>query len=75
MGLNVTNVFIRTACDALADNMTNLEDKDREKLCDILVKLCEKYAPGTFGKAEKPKRKPKTRRDLSNMLDDMLDND
>jgi hypothetical protein len=68
MGMNVTNVFIRTACDALADNMTNLEDKDREKLCDKLIKLCEKYAPGTFTDAETPKN------DISvtEMLDDML---
>jgi len=68
MEMNVTNVFIRTACDALADNMTNLKDKDREKLCDKLVLLCKKYAPGTFTDAETPKDD----RTVTEMLDDML---
>lgn len=75
MGMNITNVFIRTACDALADNMSNLNDKDREALCDKLVKLCAKYAPGTFNDAETPEDKPKTREDISRMLDNMLDED
>jgi hypothetical protein len=48
MGLNVTNVFIQRACDALKHNLHKLEDDDREDLCDKLVNLCMKYAPGTF---------------------------
>jgi len=69
MGMNVTHVFIRTACDALADSMFHLKEKDKEVLCDKLVKLCEKYAPGTFTDAETPKDD----RTVTEMLDDMLE--
>lgn len=69
MGMNVTNVFIRTACEALRNNMSNLKEKDREVLCNKLVKLCAKYAPGTFTDAETPK----DNRSVTEMLDDMLD--
>jgi hypothetical protein len=74
MGMNVTHVFIRTACDALADSMFHLKEKDKEVLCDKLVKLCEKYAPGTFKEAEdESKHERKSSEDLSEMLDDMLE--
>lgn len=46
MPLNVTAVFIQKACDAL--KYASLTKKQEEKLCDELVKLCHKYAPGTF---------------------------
>lgn len=57
MGLNVTNIFIIQALDALRDNMHHLEYEEKEDLCDTLIKLCDKYAPGTFkdsGEGEKP---------------------
>lgn len=52
MPLNTTNVFIKTACDALKNNMHKLNEEQREDLCDQLVKLCEHYAPGTFVSTE-----------------------
>lgn len=46
MPMNVTRVFIDAALEALED--ADLTEEQEEELCDILVELCMKYAPGTF---------------------------
>lgn len=48
MGMNITNVFIKKACEALNANMHKLNEEQREELCDKLVALCDEFAPGTF---------------------------
>lgn len=50
MPLNVTRVFIKKAAEALVD--ARLEYDEEEALCDALIELCEKYAPGTFKSEE-----------------------
>jgi hypothetical protein len=46
MPLNVTKVFIEKALRAL--EFQRLATEQEEELCDALVELCMKYAPGTF---------------------------
>ena len=46
MPMNVTRVFIDEALNALED--ADLTEEQEEELCDVLVDLCMKYAPGTF---------------------------
>ena len=44
--MNITRVFIDEALKALRD--ADLTEEQEEELCDVLVDLCMKYAPGTF---------------------------
>ena len=44
--MNITRVFIEEALNALEN--ADLTEEQEEELCDTLVELCMKYAPGTF---------------------------
>lgn len=50
MPMNVTRVFIDKALEALW--RAKLTKEQEEELCDALVDLLMKYAPGTFLKDE-----------------------
>lgn len=51
--MNVTNVFISEACEALRWKTGYLSDKEKEELCNKLVNLCMVYTPGVFKNTEK----------------------
>lgn len=43
MGLDVTAVFIETACDALKNSKGKVTREQYEELCDELIALTKKY--------------------------------
>lgn len=50
MPMDIEAVFIRRGCEAILDKLSSLSDKEKEKLGNDLIKLCDKYGITYYSK-------------------------